>query len=70
MKGGELMAQEKKQMKLKTFCSCFDIARSTALQWVHSENFPAYCLNGRWYVDIDKYYAWRDVQHKKVYKYA
>ena len=57
-------------MKLKTFCNEFDIARTTVLQWVHSDGFPAYCLNGRWYVDIEKYYIWRDKQHKKSYKYT
>lgn len=64
------MALEKEQMKLKNFCSSFDVPRTTALQWVHTDDFPAFCLKGRWYVDIDKYYKWREIQHKKAYKYA
>lgn len=57
-------------MKLSTFCREYDIARSTAMQWVHSQGFPAYCLMGRWYIDIDEYYKWRKKQHIKNYKYA
>ena len=60
----------KQQMKLKTFCEEFDVARNTVLQWVHSDGFPAYNLNGRWYVDVPKFYKWREQQHKKCYKYA
>lgn len=60
----------KKQLKLTHFCEKFDIPRTTALQWVHSANFPAYNLHGRWYVDIEKYYKWREAEHKNFYKYA
>ena len=41
-----------KQMKLSHFCEAYDIPKSTALLWVHSADFPAYNLCGRWYVDI------------------
>lgn len=61
---------DKKQMKLANFCKEFDIARTTALKWAHSDGFPAYNLCGHWYVDMDKFYKWRDQQHKKSYKYA
>lgn len=57
-------------MKLKAFCEEFDIPRNTAIKWVHSDRFPAYSLNGHWYVDIAQYYDWREAQHKKAYKYA
>lgn len=60
----------KKQMKLTNFCKEFDIARTTAIKWIHSDGFPAYNLCGHWYVDIDKFYRWRDLQHKKSYKYV
>lgn len=60
----------KKQMKLSNFCREYDIARTTALEWVHSQGFPAYNLCGRWYVDIDKFLKWRELQHKKSYKYS
>ncbi len=61
---------DKKQMKLTKFCESFDIPRTTALQWVHSQNFPAYNLMGRWYIDVDEYYLWRKKQHIKNYRYA
>jgi len=60
----------KKQMKLKNFCEAFDIPRTTALQWVHAIGFPAYNLSGHWYVDIEQFYKWREIQHKKSCKYA
>lgn len=65
MAGLGAQVNNKKQLKLKTFCDLFDIARTTALQWVHTEGFPAYNLCGRWYVDVDKFYKWRDRQHAK-----
>ena len=68
-KGRDKMT-DKKQMKLANFCKEFDIARTTALKWAHSDGFPAYNLCGHWYVDMDKFYKWRDQQHKKSYKYA
>lgn len=60
----------KRQVKLNRFCEEFDIPRTTALQWVHSKNFPAYNLCGRWYVDTEQYYRWREKQHIESYKYA
>lgn len=68
-KGRDKMT-DKKQMKLTSFCKEFDVARTTALKWAHSDGFPAYNLCGHWYVDMDKFYQWRDQQHKKSYKYA
>ena len=60
----------KQQMKLKNFCDEFDIPRTTALKWLHDNEFPAYNLCGHWYVDIAKFYEWRKNQHTKSYKYA
>ncbi len=60
----------KKQLKLNKFCEEYDIPRTTALKWIHSQNFPAYNLCGHWYVDIDAFIKWRKSQHLKCYKYA
>ena len=60
----------KQKMKLTTFCQEFDIPRSTALKWVHSQGFPAYNLCGHWYVDIAKFFEWRERQHTVSYRYA
>lgn len=62
--------ETKTQMKLRTFCENFDIPRTTALKWVHSAGFPAYNLCGHWYVDIPKFYEWRNSEHIRSYKYA
>lgn len=51
----------KKQMKLKNFCETYDIPRTTVLKWVQSNDFPAYNLCGHWYVDISKFYKWREM---------
>ncbi len=59
--------REKQQMKLNNFCKQYDIPRTTALKWIHSETFPAYNLCGHWYVDIPKYFEWRDKQ-QLIYK--
>lgn len=59
----------KKQMKLSNFCREYDIARTTALEWVHSKDFPAYNICGRWYVDIENFLKWREQQHKNSYEY-
>jgi hypothetical protein len=61
---------EKEQMKLKNFCEKFDVPRTTALQWMHSEGFPAYNICGHWYIDIPKFYKWREKIHRKFYKYS
>ena len=60
----------KRQLKLGNFCREFDIPKTTALGWIHSKGFPAYNLCGHWYVDLDKFYKWREQQHLKSYKYA
>lgn len=60
----------KKQLKLKSFCEEFDIPRNTVLKWIHSDSFPGYNLCGHWYIDIPAFYKWRESQHKKSYKYA
>ena len=59
---------DKKQLKLESFCSTFDVPRSTAFQWFHSSNFPMFKLGGRWYVDIVEYYRWRDAEHDRCYE--
>ena len=60
----------KKQMKLSTFCAEYDVARSTAILWIHSKGFPSYKIDGRWCVDIEEYKKWRETQHMQSYKYA
>jgi len=57
-------------MKLTNFCKEFDVPRSTALKWVHSQGFPAFNLCGHWYVDLAAYYEWRKNEHIRSYKYA
>ncbi len=54
---------ELKQIKLKNFCIQYDVPRTTALKWIHSDGFPAYNICGHWYVDISKYLKWREEQH-------
>ena len=66
----EQKMKENKQLKLNNFCKLFDIPRSTALKWIHSVGFPAYNLCGHWYIDVDKYYVWREEHHRNNYKYA
>lgn len=61
---------DKKQLKLNNFCKEYDIPRTTALQWVHSESFPAYKICGHWYVDVEEFRVWREKQHRFGYKYA
>ena len=57
--------QAKKQLKLNNFCNEFDIPRTTALEWIHKRDFPAYNLLGHWYVDIHEYYNWRESVKKQ-----
>ena len=57
-------------MRLTTFCKEFDVDQRMAYEWVHSRGFPAYKIGGSWYVDLPKYYKWREQQHMKSYKYA
>ena len=61
---------EKKMMRLKNFCTEYDIPRATAIKLVHSQDFPAYKLGERWYVDIPKFLKWRETEHRRSYKYA
>lgn len=60
----------KKQMKLSTFCMEFDMPKSTAIQLIHSKGFPGYKLGKCWYVDIEKFYEWREIEHAKSYRWA
>ena len=60
----------KQQMKLKNFCDEFDIPRTTVLKWIYDSEFPAYNLCGHWYVDMEKFYNWRQQEHLRSYKYA
>lgn len=60
----------KKQMRLSNFCREYDIPRTNAIELIHSKGFPAYKIGGRWYVDIDKYLRWREIEHIRSYKYA
>ena len=61
---------DKKQLRLSSFCKEFDIPKNTALLWIHSRDFPAYKIGKCWYIDLPKYYEWRELEHTKNYKYA
>ena len=60
----------KKQMKLTNFCMEFDIPKSTVIRLIHSKDFPAYKIGKCWYIDIDKYYKWRETEHQRNYKWG
>ena len=49
-----------RQMKLTRFMKEFDVEKKIAYEWIHIDGFPAYKIGGRWYVDIQKYYEWRE----------
>lgn len=49
-----------RQMKLTRFMKEFDVEKRVAYEWIHIAGFPAYKIGGRWYVDVQKYYEWRE----------
>lgn len=49
-----------RQMKLTRFMKEFDVEKKIAYEWIHIDGFPAYKIGGRWYVDVQKYYEWRE----------
>lgn len=59
-----------KQMSLSRFAKEYGIPPSTALQLIHRNDFPAYKISGRWYVDIASYLEWRTQEHKRAYRFA
>ncbi len=59
-----------KQMPLSRFIEEYGIPRSNVERLIHSRGFPAYKLGGRWYVDINQFEKWREIEHSKQYKYA
>lgn len=59
-----------KQLKLQNFCKEFNTPRTTVLEWIRALNFPAYKIQGRWYVDLEEYYKWRTAEHERNYLYA
>lgn len=59
-----------KQMALPQFIAEYGIPRSNMERLIHSHDFPAYKLGGRWYVDIPAFEKWREIEHRKQYKYA
>ncbi len=61
---------KKKMMRIKAFCQAYDLPYTTAIQLVHSKDFPAYKLGRSWYVDIPEFLKWRETEHKRSYKYA
>ena len=60
--------KDKKQLKLNTFCSMFDVPRSTAILWYNTSGFPMYKISGRWFVDLEEYYVWRKEQLNRDYE--
>ena len=52
---------EVKQVDLKTFRTMFGIPE---------QNFPAYKLGQKWYVDLKAFEKWRETEHANSYKYA
>ncbi len=61
---------EVKQVDLKTFRAMYGIPENTVLRWIHLKGFPAYKQGRKWYIDIDKYEKWRNIEHINSYKYA
>jgi hypothetical protein len=61
---------DKKQMSVETFQKCFDIGDGKMKEWIHRDDFPAYKQGRLWYVDVEKYLVWRELEHKRSYKYA
>lgn len=59
-----------KQMALPKFVEEYGIPRTVVLQLIHSSGFPAFKIGGRWYIDIPCYEKWRELEHKRQFKYA
>ena len=59
-----------KQMKLTMFCKEFGMPNSTVKELIHRKDFPAFKIGKCWYIDIDKFYKWREIEHQKSYKWA
>ena len=58
--------QDKKQMKLNTFCKEYDMSRSSVIELIYRYNLPAYKIGGRWYIDTNEYERWRkSVSHNR-----
>ena len=49
----------KSQLKLGNFCNEYDMSRTTVLDLIYTQHFPAYKIGGRWYVDMKKFKEWR-----------
>jgi hypothetical protein len=49
----------KRQLNLKHFCEVYDVPYQTVFGWIHAQGFPAYKIDGKWYVDVKQYEAWR-----------
>ncbi len=54
-------SKEKRQLKLSAFCEEYDIPRTTAMELIYRDNLPAYKIGGRWYIDMMKFYKWREL---------
>jgi len=59
-----------KQMQLNKFCEEYGMNRKTVERLIYGSGFPAYKIGGRWYIDIPAYEKWREIEHRKQYKYA
>ena len=63
---------EAKQMRLDAFLKMYGMGRKYAYQVIRRRDdpLPAYKQGKYWYVDIEKYEAWRGREHQRCYKYA
>lgn len=61
-----------KQISLVDFMAEYGMKRTCTLKLINRRDnpLPAYKLGGQWYVDIPKFEAWREIEHKRQYKYA
>lgn len=55
------MLLPKQQLRLKNFCTEYDIPRTTVLELKYSKDFPLYKIGNRWYVDVQKFIKWREI---------
>lgn len=55
----------KKQLKLSTFCTMYDMPRTSVTELVYRSDFPSYKLGERWYVDEERFLQWREIHNRK-----
>ncbi len=54
------------QMSLKAFRECYGIPENTVRELIHAQNFPAYKIGGRIYVDIPAFEKWREIRRMSM----